>query len=192
MKFAVLASGSGSNLQAIMEACSRGDIASTLGLVVSNKMDAYALKRAQNAQVPAIFLNPKDYPDRPSYDQAILDVLRQHDIDFIILAGYMRILSDHFIETYQGKILNIHPSLLPDFKGAHAIRDAFEAGVQETGVTVHFVIPELDAGPVIIQERVSVTPDDTLSTLEDKIHAVEHIIYPKAIALFEQNKVSLL
>lgn len=191
MNFAVLVSGNGSNLQAIMDACDRGDVQSTLTVVVSNKEEAYALERAQQAGIPGVFVDPDLYEDRASYDAAVAEVLQEYNVDFVVLAGYMRILSAPFIKQYEDKILNIHPSLLPDFKGAHAIRDAFEAGVSETGATVHYVIEDLDAGPIILQERVKVSETDTLESLEERIHAVEHIIYPQAIVLFEQKHSTL-
>lgn len=188
MNIAVLISGNGSNLQAIIDAKQRGEIDSSINVVIANKKDAFGLKRAEAAQIPAVFIDPKQYKDREAYDQAIINILKEYNVEVVVLAGYMRILSKSFVHCYRGKILNIHPSLLPDFKGAHAIRDAFEAKVKKTGATVHFVIEDLDAGPIIIQQSVDVTDEDTLDTLESKIHAVEHIIYPQAIALFEQGK----
>lgn len=181
MNFAVLASGYGSNLQAIIDACKKKKISAKLKLVISDKADAYALARAQQAGIPSIFIDPKDFADRESYDRKVLACLKQHKIDIVVLAGYMRLLTAYFINQYPDRIINIHPSLLPSFKGLHGIRDAFEYGVGVTGVTVHFVSEEMDAGRIITQEAVKVSPKDTLESLSKKIHKVEHKIYPKAI-----------
>lgn len=191
MNFAVLASGRGSNLKAIIDAVNLGEITATLRLVISDKKDAYALEHARQASIPAIFINPKDFPDRESFDRAVVECLKEYKIDFIVLAGFMRLLSGYFIRQYPNKILNIHPSLLPAFKGTHAIRDAFNEKVKVTGPTVHFVVEEMDAGPIILQEKVAVEPDDTLESLTEKIHQAEHRIYPRAIALFARGKLKV-
>jgi phosphoribosylglycinamide formyltransferase 1 len=190
MNFAVFASGRGSNLQAIIEAVKSGQIKATLACVFSDKADAFALTRAKNAGIKTIHLSPKDFKDRAAFDTAVMEELNKHHIDFIVLAGYMRLLSPHFVKRYENRLINIHPSLLPAFKGAHAIRDAFEAKAKETGATVHFVINEVDSGRIIAQEKVSILPSDTLESLEDKIHAVEHILYPKVIADFAAGKIT--
>ena len=184
MNFAVLASGRGGNLKAIIEAVQSRAIKAHLKVVISDKKDAYALEHARHAQVPAIFINPKDFGDRPSFDRAVVERLHEFKVDFVVLAGYMRLLSTYFIQQYPDKILNIHPSLLPAFKGTHAIKEAFDYGVKVTGPSVHFVSEEMDAGPIILQEIISVDPKDSLDSLEDKIHQAEHRIYPKAIDLF--------
>jgi len=184
MNFAVLASGRGGNLKAIIEAVKSGAIKAHLKVVISDKKDAYALTGAREAQIPTAFINPEDFSDRESYDRAVVECLQEFKIDFIVLAGYMRLLSSYFIRQYPDKILNIHPSLLPAFKGTHAIKDAFDYGVKVTGPTVHFVCDEVDAGAIILQEPVRVDPGDTLESLEGKIHQAEHRIYPKVIDLF--------
>jgi phosphoribosylglycinamide formyltransferase-1 len=191
MNFAVLASGRGSNLQAIIDALKKKKIKASLKLVFSNKPDALALTRAQKAKIPTLHLTPKNYASREEFDKAVLECLQKAKIDFIVLAGYMRLLSGHFIRAYEGRILNIHPSLLPAFKGAHAIRDAFEAGVKVTGVSVHFVVEEMDAGPIIAQVPVLITPKDTITSLEHKIHKTEHGLYPKAIDGFARGKLKI-
>jgi phosphoribosylglycinamide formyltransferase-1 len=191
MNFAVLASGNGSNLQAIIKAVKAKQIKANLVLVFSDKADAFALTRARKARIPAHVLNPKEFSDRESFDRALIDLLRQHKVDFIVLAGFMRILSPLFIRAYANKILNIHPSLLPAFKGGQAIRDAFDYGVKVTGVTVHFVDEEIDHGAVILQEAVPVLPNDTLQKLEQKIHRAEHKIYSRAIHLFATGKLKI-
>ncbi len=189
--FAVMASGRGGNLKAIIEAVQNGAIQAHLKLVISDKKEAYALEHAKSAHIPALFIDPKAYPDRTAFDQAVLESLHQHKIDFVVLAGFMRLLSAHFIRQYPDKILNIHPSLLPSFKGTHAIRDAFEAGAKVTGPTVHFVVEEVDAGPIILQETVPVAPTDSLASLEEKIHQAEHRIYPRAIELYAQGRLKI-
>lgn len=187
MNFAVLASGRGSNLKAIIEAIQGGKIKAQLRVVISDKKEAYALEHARSAKIPAVYIDPKNFPDRASFDRAVVECLKEYGIDFIVLAGYMRLLSDYFIEQYPDKILNIHPSLLPEFKGMHAIKKAFEVGVSLTGSTVHFVVKELDSGPIILQEPVRVDSNDSLEALEEKIHQSEHRIYPKAIDLFARG-----
>ena len=189
MNFAVFASGHGGNLQAIMDAIKKKKIKAHLKVVFSDKKDAYALVRAQMAKVPSFYLNPKDFTSRQEFDRAIVQEIKKYNIDFIVLAGYMRLLSQEFIRHYEGKILNIHPSLLPAFKGAYAINDAFAYGAKVTGVTVHMVVEEMDAGKVIAQEAVKITPKDTRQTLEAKIHKVEHKLYPTVIDLFARGAV---
>jgi len=187
MNFAVLASGRGSNLQAIIKAIMAGQIRAYLKVVISDKKDAHALEHAKQAGIPAFFIDPKEFSDRESFDREIIKRLHGFKIDFVVLAGYMRLVSDYFIEQYPDKILNIHPSLLPEFRGMHAIKKAFDSGVAVTGSTVHFVVREMDEGPIILQERVSVDPQDTFESLEEKIHQAEHRIYPQAIDLFARG-----
>jgi len=178
---AVFVSGNGTNLQAIMNAVGRGALKARIALVVSDKKDAFALKRARRAGISTLFVDPKDYRDRRAYDAAVVRHLKAQKVDLIVLAGFMRILSPLFVRAYRNRILNIHPALLPAFPGEHAIKDAFRYGVGVTGVTVHFVDEEVDHGPIIIQEPVRVLATDTEESLEGKIHKVEHRIYPEAI-----------
>jgi len=192
MNFAVLASGYGGNLQAIIHAVKNKKIKANLKLVVSDRADAYALVRAKKAKISNIFINPKDFSNREAFDRKVLEYLKDFDIDFVVLAGYMRLLSRHFIKQYPNKILNIHPALLPAFKGVQAIREAFEYGVKVTGVSVHFVVQEMDAGAIIIQRQVSISPKDTLESLAEKIHRVEHKIYPQAIEWFARRKLRVV
>ena len=191
MKFAVFASGNGGNLQAIIAAVAAKKIRASLDMVVSDRADAYALVRARKAKVPTLCLDPKDFAEREAFDRAVVAHLKEGGIDFIVLAGYMRLFSPYFIRQYPNKIINIHPALLPAFKGAHGIRDAFQYGVKTTGATVHFVVEEMDAGAIILQEAVAVGPRDTESSMSRKIHRVEHKIYPKAIDLFARGKLKL-
>jgi phosphoribosylglycinamide formyltransferase-1 len=191
MNFAVLASGRGSNLQAIIKAIEAGKIKAYLKAVVSDKKDAHALEYARKAGIPAVFINPRDFPDRESFDKGLIERLHEFKVDFVVLAGYMRLVSGFFLRQYPHKVLNIHPSLLPAFKGTHAIKDAFDYGVKVTGPTVHFVNEDMDAGPIILQEVVRVDPQDTLGSLEERIHQAEHRIYPQAIDLFARGKLKI-
>jgi phosphoribosylglycinamide formyltransferase-1 len=188
LKFAVFASGTGTNLRAIMEAVKNGEIKADLALVFSDRPKALALKHAAEAGIITFALERKHYATPQSYERDIVIHLKEMGIDFIVLAGYMKILSSYFIKEFPKKILNIHPSLLPSFKGMHGIKDAFTYGVKLTGVTVHFVDDKMDHGPVIAQEAVVVAEEDTLETLEAKIHQAEHRIYSKAIAIFVDGK----
>ncbi len=191
MNFAVLASGNGSNLQAIIKAVSAKTIKAKLVLVVSDKADAFALERARKAKIKSCYINPKDFPNREAFDRQVIGQLKEAKVDFVVLAGYMRLLSPYFIKQFENKILNIHPSLLPSFKGTQAIKDAFAYGVKVSGVTVHFVVDEMDAGAIIMQAPVVILPKDTVESLSAKIHKVEHRIYPQAISLFASGKLQL-
>lgn len=191
MNFTVFASGGGTNLRAIITAVKKGRIKAHLKLVVSDNPMAYALCRARKAGIKSIVINPKEFPDRESFDCEVIRHLKEQDIDFVVLAGFMRILSPFFIKEYQNRILNIHPALLPAFKGAHAIRDAFRYGVKVMGVTVHFVDVKVDYGPIILQESFPVAQNDTLAGVEKKIHRLEHKIYPRAIDLFARGKLAI-
>ncbi|OEU42115.1 phosphoribosylglycinamide formyltransferase [Methanosarcina sp. Ant1] len=191
VKIAVLVSGRGSNLQAIIDSIERGYIKNAeINVVISNKADAYALERARSHGVNAVFLDPSEY-DKAGYDREILNVLKRDNTDLLLLAGYFRLLGNEIIEAYRNKILNIHPSLLPAFKGLHAQKQAFEYGVKVAGCTVHFVDEGLDSGPIIIQSCVPVLQGDTEETLTDRILEKEHIIYPEAVRLFVEGKLKI-
>jgi phosphoribosylglycinamide formyltransferase-1 len=190
-KFAVFASGKGSNLQAIIEAVKSDEIKADLGLVFSNNRKALALERAKEAGIKTLFLDRKDYATPQSYERDIVIYLRDEEIDFIVLAGYMRILSSYFIKEFPNKIINVHPSLLPAFKGANGIKDTFTYGTKLGGVTIHIVDDKMDHGPIIMQESVKISEKETLASFEEKIHAVEHKIYPKAIALFAEDRLKI-
>lgn len=191
MNFAVFASGNGSNLQAIIHAVGKGEMKANLSLVFSNNPKAFALERAGRAGIKTLVLNPNDYMNRQSFDREIIVHLKEEKIDFIVLAGYMLLLSPFFIKKFLHKILNVHPSLLPAFKGTHAIKDAFLYGAKVTGVTIHFVDDKVDHGPIILQEALRIKETDTLEILEQKIHSVEHRLYPKTIDLFAQGKLKV-
>lgn len=191
IRIVVLASGSGTNLQAIIDSCASGFIPGEVVAVFSNKETAYALERARKHGIDAIFINPKDFPDRKTYDMHLSEKIDLYKPDLIAMAGYMLILSPDFIQKYPYRIMNIHPALCPAFPGAHAIRDALAYRVKVTGVTVHFADEGTDTGPVILQYPVFVDDDDTEETLAEKIHRVEHRLYPLAIKLFAEGKLEI-
>lgn len=191
MKFAVFASGEGTNLQAIIDAVKKGIITAELVLVFSNNRKAGALRRAEEAGIPTLFLDRNHYATPQSYDRDIVIHLKEAGVDFIVLAGYMKILTPFFIKKYPKKILNVHPSLLPAFKGARGIKDAFTYGVKVTGVTIHIVDEKMDHGPIIAQQCVPVREDDTLETLEARIHEVEHVLFPQVIQWFVEGRLKI-
>ncbi|MGM0594091.1 MAG: phosphoribosylglycinamide formyltransferase [Pseudomonadota bacterium] len=185
----VLISGSGSNLQSIIDAARR-DLPVEIRAVISNKADAYGLTRAREAGIPTEVLSHKGYPDRESYDSALQQLIDRYEPALVVLAGFMRILSDGFVRHYEGRMVNIHPSLLPKYRGLNTHARAIEAGDDEAGCTVHLVTPELDAGPPILQAKVPIHPDDTAESLAARVLEQEHRIYPEAIRLFAEGKVS--
>ncbi|MDP8229813.1 MAG: phosphoribosylglycinamide formyltransferase [Candidatus Gorgyraea atricola] len=191
MKIAIFCSGSGTNLQAIIDSQKQGYIKAEIALVVSDMPDCFALKRAKKAEIQTLVFEKKNFKSRAEFDKAIIKKLKAEKIDLIVLAGYMRLLSRDFIKEYKNRIMNIHPALLPSFKGTHGIKDAFEYGVKVTGVTVHFVTEDMDAGPVILQAAVIVTEDDTEESLAGAIHKEEHKIYPRAIQLFVEGRLKV-
>ncbi|MCL4376922.1 MAG: phosphoribosylglycinamide formyltransferase [Actinobacteria bacterium] len=190
-RIAVFASGNGSNLQAIVDYSLKNDINGDVVFVLSNNPSAYALERAKNADIKSICIDSKKFVSRQEYDREILKVLKNENIDLICLAGYMLLFTLDFINEYLNKLINIHPSLLPSFKGKQAIKDAFDYGVRITGATVHFVEFEIDNGPIILQEAVQVSEKDTLDELENKIHKVEHRIYPLAVKYFCRDELKI-
>jgi len=191
MKFAVFVSGDGSNLQAIIDAVKNGDIKAELALVFSNRRKSYALKRAAAAGIKSLCLVRKDYATPQSYERDIVISLKEEGIDFVVLAGFMKVLSPFFVKSYPNKILNVHPSLLPAFKGARGIKDTFTYGTKVAGVTIHFVDDKMDHGPIIFQQAFRITPKETLKSLQARIHKVEHQIFPKAIALFAEDRLRI-
>jgi phosphoribosylglycinamide formyltransferase-1 len=191
MRIGVLISGSGTNLQAIVDACDEGRIPGEVVVVISNKEDAYGLVRAQKADADPVWIDRTAHDTFKGYNDAILDALTSRDVDLVVMAGYMRLLGSQVLDAYPDAVLNIHPALLPSFPGASGIHDAWDAGVKVTGVTVHFANEEFDKGPIIAQEAVTIAEDDTLDTLEAKIHEVEHRIYPEAIRLFAEGNLSI-
>lgn len=190
LPIAVLISGSGSNLQAIIDAVQAG-LPAEIRVVISNKAEAYGLERARLAGIPTRVLNHKDFPDRESYDVALAQLIDDSQAELVVLAGFMRILSDGFVRRYEGRLLNIHPSLLPRHRGLHTHARVLAAGDDEHGATVHFVSPELDAGPIILQARVPVQPDDSPESLAARVLQQEHRIYPEAIRWFAEGRLKL-
>jgi len=191
-RIAVLASGNGSNLQAIIEATESGVIRDgTVALVVSDRTNAYALERARKKNIAASYFSPHKYSSREEYDRGLVTYLERRQIDLVVLAGFMRLLTPYFVLIFQHRILNIHPALLPSFPGEHGVAEALAYGVKVTGCTVHFVDEGVDTGPIILQEAVHVYNDDTSESLHSRIHAVEHRLYPKAIDLVLRDKVTI-
>jgi phosphoribosylglycinamide formyltransferase-1 len=182
-RFAVLASGSGTNLQALLDAYPE-----ELAVVAGDKKGAYAFERARRAGVPVEHVDPAGFISREDYDRELAERVAAHDVSLVVGAGYMRVLSPVFLERFPA-ILNVHPSLLPEFRGQNAVQRALEAGARETGVTVHFMIEEVDAGPIVAQERVSVLPGDTEDTLLARLHPVEHRLLVGAVADYLRGRV---
>lgn len=191
LRIGVLISGSGTNLQAIIDACADGRIEGSVAIVVSTHENAFGLERARKAQIPALYIDRTKYDHFSSYNDAIREALTAHDVNVVVMAGYMRLLGREVLDAFPGRVLNIHPALLPAFPGASGIRDAFEYGVKITGVTVHFADEDFDRGPVIAQEAVPIAEDDTLQTLEAKIHEAEHRLYPQALQWIAEERVHI-
>ena len=181
-KIAIFASGSGSNFEAIVKAVQRNEISAEIVLLVSDKPDAYVLTRAEKFEIPTLALSPKDYPTKAAYEAEILEKLRALEVDLIVLAGYMRLVGETLLRAYTDNIVNIHPSKLPDFPGKDAILRAYESKTRETGVTVHYVDAGMDTGPIIAQEVVAIDEGDTVESLEEKIHKIEHALYVRTLA----------
>ncbi|PYM21818.1 MAG: phosphoribosylglycinamide formyltransferase [Candidatus Rokuibacteriota bacterium] len=188
----VLASGRGSNLQAILDACARPDFPARVAVVVSDRERAPALDRARAAGVETLWLNPKDFADRESYDTALVRELETRGVGLVCQAGWMRILSTVYVRAFRGRAMNIHPSLLPAFPGLHPHRQALDHGVKVSGATVHFTDEGVDTGPIIVQAAVPVEPGDTDDTLAARVLTVEHRLYPEAIRLFAEGRLRLV
>ena len=188
MKIAVCASGSGTNLQALIAACDRGELGEgRIVIVMSDNPSSQALNRAERAGIERLVFSGWG----PAEEKAAVERFREEGVELVLLAGFMRVLSPFFISKFRNRIINIHPSLLPSFKGAHGIRDAYEQGVKVTGVTLHFVNEELDGGPIIAQEAVAVAPGESLARLEKKIHSAEHRLYPRVVKAFVEGRISM-
>ncbi len=187
----VLISGRGSNLQSLIDAARAEQYPAEIALVISDKPDAYGLQRAKEAGIETRGIERKDFADKPAFEAAIDDSLRSADIEIVCLAGFMRLLSPWLVDRWLGKLINIHPSLLPSFKGLDAQGQAIRAGVRIAGCTVHFVTAEMDGGPIIQQASVPVLTDDTPDSLSDRILTLEHKIYPEALAMLANGGVTL-
>lgn len=188
-RLGVLASGSGTNFEAIAQAIDDGDLPAEVVRLVSDNPEAFALERAERRGIPAKVIPLSDYPDRPSYDRAVAGALQEADVELVVLAGYMKLVGAPILDAFPGRIMNIHPALLPSFPGEHGVPDALEHGVKVSGVTVHFVDAGLDTGPIIVQEAVPVLEGDDEETLHNRIHLAEYRAYPQAIKLFAEGRL---
>ncbi len=191
-RIAVLVSGSGSNLQALIDARDAGRLLGELALVVSNRAAVRALERAQVAGIEAVVLEHRGFATREAFDGTLSSLLESRGIGLVVLAGFMRLLGPAFVVRWSGRLVNVHPSLLPEFPGAHALQDALAARARRTGVTVHFVDAGTDTGPIIVQEPVEVRSDDDLSSLAERVHAVEHRLYPQVVNALAAGDVKLV
>jgi phosphoribosylglycinamide formyltransferase-1 len=191
MNIAVFASGRGTNFGAIIRAVKKGTIKAHLSLLVCDNPGVAAIGRARRAGIKVALIKRNDFASKQEFEAAIIRHLEENKIDLIALAGFMRVLSPEFVQRFKARILNIHPSLLPSFKGEEGIKDAFEYGVKVTGVTVHFVDEEMDHGPIILQKEIKIEETDTLESLESRIHKVEHKLYPEALKLFVEGRLSI-
>lgn len=190
-KIVVLVSGQGSNLQALIDACQQGRIAATLVAVLSNNAQAYGLQRAEEAGIAAQALDAKGFADREAFDAALAQAIDQYQPDLVVLAGYMRILSNAFVQRYAGRMLNIHPSLLPKYPGLHTHRQAIDNGDAEHGTSVHFVTEQLDGGPVILQAKVPIFPGDEEDEVIERVQTQEHTIYPLVVSWFIEGRLAM-
>ncbi|WNY23757.1 Phosphoribosylglycinamide formyltransferase [Methanimicrococcus hongohii] len=192
VKISILVSGRGTNLQSVIDAIESGEIQNAeIACVISDKKEAYALQRAEKHGIEGIFVNPADFSSRAEYDNKVLEILKEKETDLVLLAGYLRIISDDLINEFKNKIINIHPSLLPSFKGLNAQKQAIEYGVKFTGCTVHFVEPDLDAGPIIMQKIIQVLEDDTPETLAERLLVEENKAYREVVKLFVDEKLEV-
>ena len=191
IKLGVLLSGSGTNLQAIIDRINEGTLDATIELVVSSRPSAYGLKRAEAAGLQTMTLSKEIYADPILADEVIATELKMHDVDYVIMAGYMRMVHTPLLATFPNRVVNLHPALLPSFKGAHAIQEAYDYGVKVTGVTVHFADDKYDCGPIIAQQALAIEEGWTVEELEEHIHEIEHQLYPDTIQLLAEGRVSV-
>lgn len=191
LRLGVIASGRGSNLQAIIDKCDAGVVSAEVGVVISDRENAFALERARNRGIPAVYINPKGFETKEDYEGAIVQSLKENRVELVVLAGYMRLVGKVLLGSYPNKIMNIHPALLPSFPGAHGQKDAVDYGVRFSGCTVHFVDEGMDTGPIILQAVVPVMQDDTEETLAARILEQEHKIYPEAVQLYAEGRLNV-
>jgi phosphoribosylglycinamide formyltransferase-1 len=191
LKVGILASGEGTNFQALSDACDAGYAPAVISVVLCNRAQAGVLRRAERAGVEAVFVDPSAACSREEYDRMLMSYLDKFEVDLVCGAGYMRLLSADFVRSYENRILNVHPSLLPSFPGLHSVRQALEWGAKTTGVTVHVIDRELDHGPIVCQRALDVLPGDTLQSLETRVHLVEYALYPKALKLWAEGRVHI-
>ena len=190
LRIGVLLSGSGTNLQAILDAVEDG-LPVEVVQVISSRPDAFGIQRAERAAIPVCVLDRSVYADPQADDERIVDEMRSAGAEYLVMAGYMRKLTPVVLNAFPDRVLNLHPALLPSFKGAHAIQDAWDAGVKVTGVTVHFANEDYDKGPIVAQRAVPVLETDTIDSLEERIHATEHVLYPEVLRLLVEGRVSI-
>lgn len=191
MNIAVFCSGSGSNFQAIVNSIKRGEIKANIALMVCDNPAAFALTRAKREGIKSLLVERKDFPSKEVFEAEIIKSLEKENIELICFAGFMRLVSPGFVQKYRHKILNIHPALLPSFKGVQGIKDALDSGVRVSGVTVHFVDEKMDHGPIILQQPLEIKDGDTEESLASRIHEIEHRLYPEAIRLFVEGKLKI-
>ena len=191
IKLGVLLSGSGTNLQAIIDRIAEGTLDATIELVISSRPSAYGLKRAEAAGIQTMTMSKELYADPMTADEVIATMLRRAEVDYVIMAGYMRMVHAPILAAFPNRVVNLHPALLPSFKGAHAIQDAFDYGVKVTGVTVHFADDKYDCGPIIAQQALAVEEGWTVDELEAHIHEIEHVLYPDTIQLLAEGRVTV-
>lgn len=191
IKLGVLLSGSGTNLQAIIDRIAQGTLDATIELVISSRSSAYGLKRAEKAGIQTMTLSKEIYADPLQADEVIAAMLKKAGVDYVIMAGYMRMVHEPILAAFPNRVVNLHPALLPSFKGAHAIQDAYDYGVKVTGVTVHFADDKYDCGPIIAQQALPVEEGWTVEELEAHIHEIEHVLYPNTIQLLAEGRVSV-
>ncbi|MBP8984431.1 MAG: phosphoribosylglycinamide formyltransferase [Syntrophobacterales bacterium] len=187
----ILVSGSGSNLQSIIDHIEQGCLDAKIKVVISNNPDAYALERARKHNLPSVVVRHQDYPNREAFDRKMVEILRTYSVELVVMAGFMRVLTDLFLQAFPMRVMNIHPALLPSFPGLHGQQKAFDYGVKFSGCTVHFADSGVDTGPIIIQAVVPVHDDDTADSLAERILKEEHRIYPQAIQLFSEGKLTV-
>jgi phosphoribosylglycinamide formyltransferase-1 len=187
IKTAVLISGNGSNLQALIDASQSPDYPAEIAVVISNIETAFGLTRAQNAGIPTVVIPHGNFENREAFDAMMDASLKTHGIELVVMAGFMRILSEWFVSEWAGKLINIHPSLLPKYKGLHTHARALEAGDVEHGATIHWVTPALDSGEIILQRAIPILADDTAESLKARVHALEHQLYPEAVRKVAQE-----
>ena len=191
MNIAVFCSGNGSNFQAIADSVKNGGIKANIALMVCDNPQAFALKRAEKLGIRNLLVEGKNFKSKDEFEGEIIKNLEKENIELICLAGYMRIVSPSLVQRYSNKILNIHPALLPSFKGTQGIKDALDYGVKLSGVTVHFVNDKMDQGPIILQEALEIKDDDTEKSLAERIHQIEHKLYPQAVRLFVEGRLGI-
>lgn len=190
LKLGILASGSGSNFEVIVQAIEKEELNAKIPIVIYNNPKAKVKERAQRLKIPTILLNHREFKQREDLDRKIVDVFQEHQVEWVIMAGWMRVITPILLEAFPNRVINIHPSLLPSFKGINAVEQALEAGVKITGCTVHFASLEVDSGPILMQAAVPILADDTPETLHARIQIQEHKIFPQAIALAAKNTLN--